>query len=83
MLSVSIISFNTNLKKMLTRKFMKNICVACIEKITNLFVLCGIRRNCHSSERNLLLYQFIERVIRLTVIIIEESLSYPTFFCPG
>jgi hypothetical protein len=48
----------------------------------NLFVLCGIRRNCHSSGRNLLLYQFIERVIRLIVIIIEESLSYqlPTKF---
>jgi hypothetical protein len=41
----------------------------------NLFVLYGIRRNCHSSGRNLLLYQFIKRVIRLIVIIIEESAS--------
>jgi hypothetical protein len=54
------------------------------ELITNLFVVFGIRRNCHSSGRNLLLYQFIKRVIRLVVIIIEESPSYqlPTEFCP-
>jgi hypothetical protein len=51
------------------------------------FILYGIRRNCHSSGRNLLLYQFIKRLIRL--IIIEESPSYqlptkfyPTFFWP-
>jgi hypothetical protein len=56
----------------------------------NLFVLYGIRRNCHSSGRNLLLYQFIKRVTRLIVIIIEETPSYqlptkfyPTFFWPG
>jgi hypothetical protein len=59
-------------------------------KHTNLFVLYGIRRNCHSSGRDLLLYQFIKRVIRLIVIIIEESPSYqlptkfyPTFFWLG
>jgi hypothetical protein len=45
-------------------------------KATNLFVLYEIRRNCHSSGRNLLVYQFIKRVIRWTVIIIEESPSY-------
>jgi hypothetical protein len=46
--------------------------------------------SCHSSGRNLLLYQFIKRVIRLIVIIIEESPScqpptkfYPTFFWPS
>jgi hypothetical protein len=57
---------------------------------TNLFVLYGIRRNCHSNGRNLLLYQFVIRVIRLIVIVIEESPSYqlptkfyPTFFWPG
>jgi hypothetical protein len=38
--------------------------------------LYGIKRNCHSSGRNLLLYQFIERVVRLAVIIVEESRSY-------
>jgi hypothetical protein len=59
-------------------------------RYTNLFLLYGIRRNCHSNGRNLLLYQFIKRVIRLTVIIIEESPHYqlpikyfPTFFWPG
>jgi hypothetical protein len=48
------------------------------------------KENRHSSGRNLLLYQFIKRVIRLTVIIIEESPSYqlpttfyPTIFWPG
>jgi hypothetical protein len=56
----------------------------------DLFVLYGIRRNCHSSGGSLLLFQFIKRVIRLIVIIIEESPSYqlptklyPTFFWQG
>jgi hypothetical protein len=59
-------------------------------RYANLFVVYGIRRNCHSSGRNLLLYQLIKRVIRLNVIIIEESPSYhlptkfyPTFFWLG
>jgi hypothetical protein len=39
-------------------------------------ILFKIRRNCHSSGRNLLLYQFKLRVIRLIVIIIEESPSF-------
>jgi hypothetical protein len=52
-------------------------------------VIYGIRRNFHSNGRNIL-YQFIKRVIRLTIIIIEGSPSYqlptnfyPTFFWPG
>jgi hypothetical protein len=45
-------------------------------RYTNSFVLYGIRRNCHSSGRNLLSHQFIKRVVRLAVIIIEESPSY-------
>jgi hypothetical protein len=56
----------------------------------NFFVLYGISRDCHSSGRNLLSYQFIKKAIRLIVIIIEESPSYQlptkfylTFFCPG
>jgi hypothetical protein len=44
-----------------------------ILRYTDLFVVYGIRRNCHSSGRNLLLYQFIKKVIRLTVIIIEGA----------
>jgi hypothetical protein len=59
-------------------------------RYTNLFVIYGIRRSCHSSGRNLLLYQFIKRLIRLIEIIMEESPSYqlltkfyPTFFWPG
>jgi hypothetical protein len=61
-----------------------------ILRYTDLFVVFGIRTNCHSSGRNLLLYQFIKRAIRLIVIIIKESPSYqlptkfyPTFLCPG
>jgi hypothetical protein len=48
----------------------------------NLFFLYGIRRICHNSGRNLLLYQFMKRVIR--IIFIEESPSYqlPRKFCP-
>jgi hypothetical protein len=42
-------------------------------------VLYGIRRNCNRSGRSLLLYQFIKRVIRWTVIIIKE---YPTYQLP-
>jgi hypothetical protein len=64
--------------------------ILCSETQKNLFVPYGIRRNCHSSGRNLLLYQFIKRMIRLIVIIIEESPSYqlptkfhPKFFWPG
>jgi hypothetical protein len=45
-------------------------------EIHRLICVYGIRRNCHSSGRNLLLYQFIKRAIRLIVIIIEESPSY-------
>jgi hypothetical protein len=33
-----------------------------------------IMRNCHSSRRTLLLHHFIKRVVRLIVIIIQESL---------
>jgi len=39
---------------------------------TNLFVLYGTRRNCHSNGRNLLLYLFIKKVIKLTVVITVE-----------
>jgi hypothetical protein len=56
-------------------------------RYTNLFVLYVIRKNYHSSGRNLVLYQFIKRVIRLIVIIIEDSPPcqlptklYPIFF---
>jgi hypothetical protein len=61
-----------------------------ILRYTDLFVLYGIRRNCHSSGRNQLLYQFINGVIRLMVIIIERPPPYKlptkfylTFFWPG
>jgi hypothetical protein len=39
-------------------------------RYADLFVLYRIRRNCYSIGRNLLLYQFIKRVIRLIVVII-------------
>jgi hypothetical protein len=54
------------------------------ETLHKLFILYRIRRNFHSDGRNLLLYQFIKRVIRLTVIIFKESPSYqlPTKFYP-
>jgi hypothetical protein len=59
-------------------------------RYTNLFVLYGIRRNCLRNGRNLLLYQFVKKVIRLSVIIIGESPSYQLhtkfytpFFWPG
>jgi hypothetical protein len=45
-------------------------------EIHKLIILYIIRRNCHSSGRNLLLNQFIKRVIRLIVIIIKDSPTY-------
>jgi hypothetical protein len=45
-------------------------------RYTNLLVLYGIRRNCHSSGRDPLPYQFIKRVIRLTATTIGESPSH-------
>jgi hypothetical protein len=61
-----------------------------ILRYTDLTVVYGIRRNCHSSGRNLILYQYIKRAVRLIVIIIGESPSYQlptkfylTFFWPG
>jgi hypothetical protein len=57
---------------------------------TNLLIVFGTRKNCQSSGRNLLLYLFIRRVIKRTVVIIEEyhcyqlhTKSYPAFFCLG
>jgi hypothetical protein len=38
-------------------------------RYTGLFFLYRTRRNCHRIGRNILLYQFIKRVIRLIVII--------------
>jgi hypothetical protein len=43
---------------------------------TNLLILFGIRKNSHSSGRNLLLYLFIKRVIKLTVVITEGYHCY-------
>jgi hypothetical protein len=60
----------------ISAKFIKTGGETLCSEIHTLFVVYGIRRNCHSSGRNLLLYQFIKRVIRLVVIIIEESPSY-------
>jgi len=45
-------------------------------KSTDLLILFGIRKNCHSSGRNLLLYLFIKKVIKRTVVIIEGYHSY-------
>jgi hypothetical protein len=56
-------------------------------EINKLITLLGIRKTCHSSGRNLLLYLFIKRVIRMTIVIIEEfhcyqlhTKFYPIFF---
>jgi len=42
----------------------------------NLLILFLVTKNCHSSGRNLLLYLFKERVIKLTVIIVEGYHCY-------
>jgi hypothetical protein len=53
-------------------------------RYTNLFALYGIRRNFHSNGRSLLLYQYVKKAIRPTVITTEKSPSYqlPTKFYP-
>jgi hypothetical protein len=43
---------------------------------TNLFVLYGIRRNCHSNGRNLILYRLKKLLVKLILIIIVKSPSY-------
>jgi hypothetical protein len=43
-----------------------------ILRSTNILILFGIRKNCHRNERNLLLYLFMKRVIKLFAVITEE-----------
>jgi hypothetical protein len=56
----------------------------------NLLILFGTRKNCHSSEMNLLLCIFLQRVIKLVVLIVKEchcyqlhTEFYPIFVCQG
>jgi hypothetical protein len=58
-----------------------------ILSFTNLLILFGIRKNCHGSGRNLLLYVFVKRVVKLTIVILEgyhyyqlNTKFYPSFF---
>jgi hypothetical protein len=53
-------------------------------------ILFEIRKNCHTSGRNLLFYLFIKRVIKVTVVIIEgyhcyqlHTKFYPVFLSQG
>jgi hypothetical protein len=57
-------------------------------EIHKLLIGFGIRKNYQNSGRNLLLYLFIRRAIKWTIVITEEyhcyqlhTKSYPTFFC--
>jgi hypothetical protein len=43
---------------------------------TNLLIVFGMGKNCHSSGRNLLLYLYMKSVVKLTVIIIEGYHCY-------
>jgi len=42
----------------------------------NSVILFGIRKNCHSSGRNILLYLFMKRVIKVIVVIIKKCHCY-------
>jgi hypothetical protein len=53
-----------------------------------LLILFGIRKNCHSSGTNLLLYLFLKRVTRLAIVIVGghhcyqlHTKCYPLFIC--
>jgi hypothetical protein len=50
----------------LIKQEVKNYCLQSI----NSLILFGIRKSCLIIERNLLLYQFTKRAIKLTVVII-------------
>ena len=57
------------------------------EEIHELIVFIWIRKNCHKNGKNPLLFQFIRKAIKWTVIIIEEFHScllhikfFPTYF---
>jgi len=41
-------------------------------EIHKFITVFGVRKNCHSSLRNVLLCLFIKRMIKLTAVIIEE-----------
>jgi len=54
---------------------------------TNLLILTGIWKICHSSGRNLLLYLLKRKVIKVTILIIKgywcyqvQTKFYPVFF---
>jgi len=57
---------------------------------THLLILFATRKNCHSSERNVLLYLFMRRVKELTAVIIDgyhcyelHTKFYPIFLSRG
>jgi len=61
-----------------------------ILRSTNLLILLGIWKNCYNSGRNILLYLFINKVIKPTAVIIEgydcfelHTKFYPVFFSEG
>jgi hypothetical protein len=43
---------------------------------TNFLTLFGTRKNCHTNGRNLLLYRFIKRVVKWTVVTVEGYHCY-------
>jgi hypothetical protein len=45
-------------------------------KTSTKFILFGIRKNCHSRGRNLLLSLFMKRVIKITVVFMVEYHCY-------
>jgi hypothetical protein len=51
------------------------------QRSINSLILSGVRKNCLSSKRGPLLYQFTWRAIKLNVVIIKEYQLH-TKFCP-
>jgi hypothetical protein len=41
-------------------------------RLTNIRILFEIRKNCYRSRRNLLLYLYTKKLIKLTVVITEK-----------
>jgi hypothetical protein len=57
-----------------TKQFIQAGGITVGSETTNLLILFGIRKNCQSNGRNLL-YLFIRRVIKQTVVIVQEMMK--------
>jgi hypothetical protein len=63
-------------RNMMCGRLRMSVYISVQNRATVLFILFGVRRNCHNSWTNILLYLFVKRVINWTVVFIKEYHSY-------